>query len=124
MFSPTQLVLFVTLALIQRDSSEKIPFEGVLSNLHGKTATSANRSQSSDDLHRSSRCDVTGIVARFQSRGREKSDDIARKLSPLAQEMIEYSKLHNDIINSWKTAAPVGHPEMRRHLIMNFQLLT
>jgi hypothetical protein len=109
MVSPMQLTLFLTLFYIRRSSSEKIPFAADVLSLHGKTATPPNRTQILNESHRSSRCDVAGIVAKFQSRGRERSDDIAQRLMPLAQEMVEYAKLHNDIINSWKTAAPVGH---------------
>ena len=108
MVFPMQLTFFVMLVLIQRHSSEK-PF-----------TISTNRTQNFNYSNRSSRCDVAGIVARFQSRGHEKSDDIAQRLVPLAQEMIEYSKLHNTIINSWKTAAPVGHSEKRCCIIICF----
>ena len=59
-----------------------------------------------DDFDLIPSCDVAGILAKFQSWGHLKSDDISDRLIPLAQDMIEYSKLHENIVSSWRGASP------------------
>ena len=59
-----------------------------------------------DDFDLIPSCDVTGIIAKFQSWGHKKSDEVSERLTFLAQDMIEYSKLHENIINSWRGASP------------------
>ena len=59
-----------------------------------------------DDFDLIPSCDVAGILAKFQSWGHLKSDEISDRLIPLAQDMIEYSKLHENIVSSWRGASP------------------
>ena len=59
-----------------------------------------------DDFDLVPSCDVAGIVAKFQSWGHRKSDEISDRLISLAQDMIEYSKLHHNITSSWRGASP------------------
>ena len=76
-------------------------------NLQEKVLNSTKRAFPLESFYNLPRCDVAGIVAKFQSWDYRKSDEIADKLRALAQEMVDYSKFHRDLINSWSGNATV-----------------
>ena len=76
-------------------------------NLQEKVLNSTRRSFPLDSFDVTPRCDFAGIVAKFQLWDYRKSDEIADKLGVLAQEMVDYSKFHRDVIKSWKGNATV-----------------
>ena len=77
------------------------------SNLHEKLEASKARGIPLDDFYLMHRCDVAGIIAKFQSWEDRKSDEIGGKLVALAQEMIDYAKFHGDVIRRWARGSPV-----------------
>ena len=76
-------------------------------NLQEKINQATTRYLPLDDFDLPHSCDITGIISKFQSWEHSKSDEVAGKLTSLAQDMIEYSKFHHDVMSSWRGDSPV-----------------
>ena len=55
------------------------------------------------------KCDLAGILEKLQLWGHDRSDSIEQDLTPLAKELIEYSKLHDKILKSWRDGNEVSN---------------
>ena len=76
------------------------------SHLHENVRNTTTMALPLDDFNLIPSCDVAGVIAKFQSWGHRKSDEISGRLTSLAQDMIEYSKFHHIVISSWRGASP------------------
>ena len=75
-------------------------------HLHDNVPNTTTVALPLDDFNLIPSCDVAGILAKFQSWGHRKSDEISDRLISLAQDMIEYSKFHHNVTSSWRGASP------------------